>query len=91
MRMARGLEAGLQGAWDLPEVVDARVLGARGVVELREPVDVAAATGAAVDAGVWLRPFRNLVYTMPPYITGDQDLALIAGAVVAAAAAGSGA
>jgi adenosylmethionine-8-amino-7-oxononanoate aminotransferase len=43
-----------------------RVLGAIGVVELACPVDVAAATTAAVDTGVWLRPFRELVYTMPP-------------------------
>ena len=39
-------------------------------------------------AAVWIRPFRDLVYTMPPYITTDDDLATIAAAVVAAAAAG---
>lgn len=37
---------------------------------------------------MWLRPFRDLVYTMPPYITGDEDLATICAAVVAAAATG---
>jgi adenosylmethionine-8-amino-7-oxononanoate aminotransferase len=39
---------------------------------------------------VWLRPFRNLIYAMPPYVTGDQDLELICGAIIAAAAAGGG-
>jgi adenosylmethionine-8-amino-7-oxononanoate aminotransferase len=45
---------------------------------------VAAATAAAVRAGVWLRPFRDLIYTMPPYVTGDEDLALICHGVLAA-------
>ena len=38
-------------------------------------VDVPAATAAAVERGVWLRPFRDLVYTMPPYVIGEDDLA----------------
>lgn len=49
---------------------------------------MAAATAAAVREGVWLRPFRDLVYTMPPYVTGDEDVARIARAVCAAARAG---
>jgi adenosylmethionine-8-amino-7-oxononanoate aminotransferase len=64
------------------------VLGAIGVVQLDHEVDMAAATRAAVGAGVWLRPFRDLVYTMPPYVTGDEDVARICAAVRAAAAAG---
>jgi adenosylmethionine-8-amino-7-oxononanoate aminotransferase len=47
-----------------------------------------AATDAAVREGVWLRPFRDLVYTMPPYVTGDGDLARITRAVCAAALEG---
>jgi adenosylmethionine-8-amino-7-oxononanoate aminotransferase len=90
-RIGRGLAGGLEPARELPGVADVRVLGAIGVVELRRPVDVPAATGAAVDAGVWLRPFGNLVYTMPPYVTGDDDVARIARAAVAAARAGGGA
>jgi adenosylmethionine-8-amino-7-oxononanoate aminotransferase len=39
---------------------------------------------------VWLRPFRDLVYTMPPYVTEDEDVSRIASAVLAAARAGSG-
>jgi adenosylmethionine-8-amino-7-oxononanoate aminotransferase len=64
------------------------VLGGIGVVQLDHEVDLAAATAAAVAAGVWLRPFRDLVYTMPPYVTADEDLARIAHGVVMAAAHG---
>ncbi|MCX4759070.1 adenosylmethionine--8-amino-7-oxononanoate transaminase [Kitasatospora purpeofusca] len=87
-RIGTGLAAGLADAAALPGVKDVRVLGAIGVVQLDHPVDMAAATEAAAREGVWLRPFRDLVYTMPPYITGDEDVARIARAVTAAAAAG---
>lgn len=87
-RIGTGLDAGLADAAALPGVKDVRVLGAIGVVQLDHPVDMAAATEAAAREGVWLRPFRDLVYTMPPYITGDEDVARIARAVTAAAAAG---
>jgi adenosylmethionine-8-amino-7-oxononanoate aminotransferase len=76
-RIERGLKAGLP-----PE---ARVLGAIGVIELEEPVNMARATSIAVEHGVWLRPFRNLIYCMPPYITSDEDLARITEAMVACA------
>jgi adenosylmethionine-8-amino-7-oxononanoate aminotransferase len=86
-RIARGLQAGLAPARALPHVQDVRVLGAIGVIQLAEPVDVSAATAAAVAHGVWLRPFRDLIYTMPPYVTEDDDVAAIGAAAVAAAAA----
>ena len=72
----------------VPGVRDVRVLGAIGVVLLVVVVDVAGATAAAVHHGVWLRPFRDLVYAMPPYVTGPDDVARICEAVVAAACAG---
>ncbi|WP_062999015.1 adenosylmethionine--8-amino-7-oxononanoate transaminase [Nocardia mikamii] len=83
-----GLKSGLAAAQDNPRVVDVRVLGAIGVVELDHSIDMVAATRAAVEAGVWLRPFRNLVYTMPPFISSADDIARIAAGVVATAAAG---
>jgi adenosylmethionine-8-amino-7-oxononanoate aminotransferase len=83
----RRLTDGLAGCRDLPGVADVRTLGAVGVVELDHPVDVVAATEAALDAGVWLRPFRNLVYTMPPYVTSDDDLAGICAGIRAAVTA----
>jgi adenosylmethionine---8-amino-7-oxononanoate aminotransferase len=85
LRIERGLHEGLAPARQLPSVADVRVLGAIGVVQLHREVDVAAATAAAVQHGVWLRPFRDLIYTMPPYVTSPQDLTAIAEAVVRAA------
>jgi adenosylmethionine-8-amino-7-oxononanoate aminotransferase len=90
-RIEAGLRTRLEPARELEGVADVRVLGAIGVVQLNRPVDVARATAAAIAEGVWLRPFRDLVYTMPPYVTDDDDLARIARATVAAAAAGGGA
>jgi adenosylmethionine-8-amino-7-oxononanoate aminotransferase len=87
-RIERGLNDGLAPARTLPAVIDVRVLGGIGVVQLDREVDVAAATAAAVEHGVWLRPFRDLIYTMPPYVIADEDLARVAGAVVDAAKAG---
>ncbi|WP_235921692.1 adenosylmethionine--8-amino-7-oxononanoate transaminase [Lentzea tibetensis] len=84
-RIEQGLHAGLAPARELPGVADVRVLGAIGVVQLDHQVDMARATKAAVDAGVWLRPFRDLIYTMPPYVSTDDDVAAICQAVIAAA------
>ncbi len=86
----RSLREGLAPARELPGVRDVRVLGAIGVIELDAPVDVVAATATAVERGVWLRPFRDLVYAMPPYVIGEEDLATVTGAMVEAARAGAG-
>ncbi len=82
-----GLRDGLEPAAAIPGVCDVRVLGAIGVIELARDVDMKAATAAAVARGVWLRPFRNLIYAMPPYVIGREELAEVAGAMVAAASA----
>ncbi|MGW5140379.1 adenosylmethionine--8-amino-7-oxononanoate transaminase [Nocardia beijingensis] len=86
-RIEAELTAGLAPVRELPGVVEARVLGAIGVIELDRPVDMRAATDAAVAAGVWLRPFRNLVYTMPPFISTSGDIATITAGMRAAVAA----
>lgn len=83
-RIEAALARGLAPARDLAAVRDVRTLGAVGVIELDRPVDVARVTAAALDRGVWVRPFRNLVYTMPPYVTSDDDLATITTALVGA-------
>jgi adenosylmethionine---8-amino-7-oxononanoate aminotransferase len=80
-----GLRTGLAGAREVPGVADVRVLGAIGVIELEGQVDVVAATAVAVEHGVWLRPFRNLVYAMPAYVMDEHDVSRVAGAMVAAA------
>ncbi len=87
-RIESGLREGLAEVAEHPSVADVRVLGAIGVVQLDHAVDMRAATRAAVREGVWLRPFRDLIYTMPPFITGDDDVARIARAVCAAAREG---
>jgi len=83
-RINAGLASGLAECRGLPGVSDVRTIGAVGVVQLDHPVDVAKATEAALEHGVWLRPFRDLVYTMPPYISTDDDIAAICTAVRAA-------
>ncbi len=82
--IADGLRAGLEPLAEAPGVRDVRVLGAIGVVQLDRPVDMAAATAAAIGAGVWLRPFRDLVYTMPPFISTPDEVAAICRGIGAA-------
>ena len=62
-------------------VADVRALGAIGVVETRREVNVAAMQEQFVARGVWVRPFGRLVYLMPPYITGPEDLSRLTSAV----------
>ncbi|MDN5767635.1 MAG: aminotransferase class III-fold pyridoxal phosphate-dependent enzyme, partial [Humibacillus sp.] len=83
-RVGAALAAGLSAARQLPVVRDVRTLGAVGVVQLTEPVDVVAVTRAALDHGVWVRPFRDLVYTMPPYVCTDDEIATITAGIVGA-------
>jgi adenosylmethionine-8-amino-7-oxononanoate aminotransferase len=79
-----GLASGLAPAAGLSSVREVRVLGGVGVIQLREPVRVAEVTAAALQRGVWVRPFRDLVYTMPPFVTGADDLGAIGAALVGA-------
>lgn len=79
-----GLRGGLAPAAQLSSVAEVRVLGGVGVIQLREPVRVAEVTAATLRRGVWVRPFRDLVYTMPPYVTGAEDLAVVCEALVGA-------
>jgi adenosylmethionine-8-amino-7-oxononanoate aminotransferase len=77
-----GLTAALEPARDLPGVADVRVCGAIGVIECEQPVDLAVATPVALAQGVWLRPFRNLVYAMPPYVCTPEEITRIGAAMV---------
>ncbi|HQF03821.1 MAG TPA: aspartate aminotransferase family protein [Phycicoccus sp.] len=89
-RIRDSLAAGLAPARELESVVDVRTIGAVGVIQLREPVRVADVTAAAIARGVWVRPFRDLVYTMPPYVTSDDDLTTLNAALVDAVRATHG-
>lgn len=82
-----GLRSGLAPAAAVPGVADVRVCGAIGVIEMAAPVDLAVATEVALDHGVWLRPFRNLVYAMPPFICTPADIEHLTTAMVAVARA----
>ncbi|MCG8153403.1 adenosylmethionine--8-amino-7-oxononanoate aminotransferase BioA, partial [Pimelobacter simplex] len=79
---------GLSPLRGTPGVRDVRTIGAVGVVQLDHPVDVIAATEAALAAGAWLRPFRDLVYAMPPYVTGPDELDRLLAGITAAVRAG---
>jgi adenosylmethionine-8-amino-7-oxononanoate aminotransferase len=81
-----GLADALDPARTLASVSEVRSLGAVGVVQLNQPVDVAAVTRAALRRGVWVRPFRDLVYTMPPYVATQDEVATIGSAIVGAIA-----
>jgi adenosylmethionine-8-amino-7-oxononanoate aminotransferase len=77
-RIEAGLRAGLEPCRGQPGVVDVRVLGAIGVLELERPVDMRRVMPAFVERGVWLRPFGRLVYAMPPFVTSPEDVDRIA-------------
>ncbi|NUU25609.1 MAG: adenosylmethionine--8-amino-7-oxononanoate transaminase [Streptomycetaceae bacterium] len=84
--LGEALRTGLAPAAELPQVADVRVLGAIGVIELHEPVDMAVVQPAFVERGVWIRPFGKLVYTMPPYVMGAEDVAAVTSAMVSVVA-----
>ncbi|NGX08314.1 adenosylmethionine--8-amino-7-oxononanoate transaminase [Mycobacteroides franklinii] len=89
-QISAGLSEGLAPAADLEGVADVRVLGAIGVIDMEQPLgpeDMRIATDTALDEGVWLRPFRTLIYAMPPYICDDEEIRRITQAMVRAAAA----
>ena len=76
------LRKGLAPCQDFDFVEDVRVLGAIGVVELQQSVDMKSITEDFVDAGVWVRPFGKLVYLMPPFIINNEDLKKLTNTVV---------
>lgn len=81
----RILKANLGKAKGLDFVEDVRVLGAIGVVEMKQPVDVAKVQAFCIERGVWIRPFRKLMYIMPPYVMTEAELEQICSTIVEAA------
>jgi len=82
-----GLRAGLEPCRSLPRVVDVRVKGAIGVVQLDEDVDVYALRPRFVEQGVWVRPFKDVAYLMPPLVISGEDLSTLTQAVYAVVSA----
>ena len=81
-RIEAAMRRRLERARGLDNVADVRVLGSIGVVETTTPVDVGRFQRRCVDRGVWIRPFGNNVYIMPPYIISDEELATLCEALV---------
>ena len=77
------LAASLESARSIAGVADVRVLGAIGVIEMIQPIDMANSQQILLDRGVWLRPFGRLLYTMPAYVSTENDLEAIAEAMLA--------
>ena len=79
--ISRALQAGLAPLADLPWVRNVRVLGAIGVVELQQIDDRKALMQQFVDAGVWLRPFGNIVYLTPAFSIAEDELQQLISAI----------
>jgi adenosylmethionine-8-amino-7-oxononanoate aminotransferase len=80
-RINRGLAEGLAPCRALPGVVEVRTLGAIGVVEFADPVDVGGLCARFAAEGAWIRPMGKVVYLTPPLVIGEADLALLTGAI----------
>ena len=81
-RLQSELTVGLAPARKFESVAEVRTLGAIGVIELKEPVDMRVVQPLFVERGVWVRPFGKLVYAMPPYVMGSADVATLTAAMV---------
>ncbi|MDM8567314.1 adenosylmethionine--8-amino-7-oxononanoate transaminase [Candidatus Halobeggiatoa sp. HSG11] len=76
------LFAELSPCASLPQVTDVRIKGAVGIVELKNQINMEQVQQKFVKLGVWVRPFRNLIYIMPPYIITSEELTKVTDAIV---------
>ncbi len=66
----------------LPGVLDVRVMGAIAAIQLADPSDRETLKARFLEAGVWLRPFGDIVYLTPPFVIGEEDLRRLTEAIV---------
>ncbi|MCK5191818.1 MAG: aminotransferase class III-fold pyridoxal phosphate-dependent enzyme, partial [Methylococcales bacterium] len=76
-RIEKVLKSGLEPCKQYKQVKDVRVLGAIGVVELHQPVNIKKIQPQFVEMGDWVRTFNHLIYLMPPYIIDNDDLNIL--------------
>ncbi len=79
--IATQLAAELEPCRNLPEVKDVRVLGAIGVVQLEEIKDPAGLRQKFLKEGVWIRPFRDIVYLTPAFTIAPEELSRLTKAI----------
>ena len=81
-RIEKHMNNSLPQLQQLKSVNEVRVLGAIGVVEMKEAVDMKVIQKELADRGLWLRPFGKLIYTMPPFIISDKELEQLTTAMI---------
>jgi len=77
---------GLAPAKNLAQVADVRVLGAIGVIEMTQAIDINKVQDFLIRRGIWQRPFGKLLYTMPPFVMNEEQISQLTRAMCAAAA-----